>query len=222
MRIFLCGGLLALLTGCAASVHPLCDPATAEPDKRLVGMWEQHDPESAHQISYVHIAREPTEPLDKSRREPEPGLMRYSSLGHNEQTLVGDEFNSARFVCTRIGDTDYASILFADAWGFDPIELKETIFRDSRFGFLLFKYEVTDDALVVWMGSENEVAESIVSRQIAGIAKRNKQEPGKENFSEWETVCLTASTADLRAFIATGGAEKWFSDNSKIVLRRLR
>ena len=96
MKLLSACASLWLLTGCAASVHPLCDPATAEPDKRLVGMWERRDGNDAERVSYLHIAREARRPLDTSRAEPEPGLMRCWATGHDEKSLLGDDAGGGR------------------------------------------------------------------------------------------------------------------------------
>jgi hypothetical protein len=222
---------LGLLSGCAASVHPLCDPATAEPDKRLVGLWERRDGEDASHVSYLHIAREPTRALDTSRAEPEPGLMRCGATGHDEKTLVGDDFGSGRFLCTKIGYLDYASIVIDD--------LAQQANRDKQEEpaagaaspagvpgqkprFLIVRYDVTDDVLVVWPANQDDVAQSIESKQIAGVARRKVRQPGQLEFGKWEEVTLTASTEDLRKFFEAGGAEKWFREDTKTVYHRLQ
>lgn len=230
MRILFCCGLLALLTGCAASVHPLCDPATAEPDKRLVGMWERRDGEEASHVSYLHIAREATRALDTSRAEPEPGLMRCWGTGHNEKTSVGEDFGGGRFLCTKIGYLDYASFVIDDlaqhAKKAEQGEAAAGAAPDNATGpkprFMIVRYDVTDDVLVVWPANQDDVAQSIESGQIAGVARRKVRQPGQLEFGKWEEVTLTASTEELRKFFEGGGAEKWFHEDSKTVYHRLQ
>lgn len=236
MRVLLCCGLMGLLTGCAASVHPLCDPATAEPDKRLVGMWERREGDEASHVSYLHIAREPTRAFDASRAEPEPGLMRCWATGHDEKTSVGDDFGGGRFLCTKIGYLDYASIVIDDlaqhakpAEQGDPVGASappenaapvELVGQKPRF--MIVKYDVTDEVLVVWPANQDDVAQSIESGQIAGIARRKVRQPGRLEFGNWEEVTLTATTEELRRFFEAGGAEKWFREDTKTVYHRLR
>ena len=228
MRMLLCCGLLGLLSGCAASVHPLCDPATAEPDKRLVGMWERRDGEEASHVSYLHIAREPTRAFDTSRPEPEPGLMRCWATGHDEKTSVGDDFGGGRFLSTKIGYLDYASIVIDDfAQHAKPAEQGEAAPESEgapgqKPRFIIVRYDVTDDVLVVWPANQDDVAQSIESGQIAGIARRKVRRPGQFEFGKWEEVTLTASTEELRKFFEAGGAEKWFREDTKTVYHRLR
>ena len=228
MRVLLCCGLLGLLSGCATSVHPLCDPAMAEPDKRLVGMWVEHDDKvQTNIVTYVHFAREPQKPLDKNREVPEPGLMRCWTIDHDAHTSVGGQFSGGRFFCTRIGNSNYSSLVLAEVLA-SVDDSQRTSFEQSlaRFadvpGYSFVKYEVSDDQLVIWPTVQDQVAKSIVDKEIAGIAKKRKVAPGDLPFPEWEQVELTASTEELRAFIAAGRAEKWFSDDLKTVLRRLR
>ena len=222
---------LGFLSGCAASVHPLCDPATADPDKRLVGMWERREGDEESHVSYLHIAREPTRPFDTSRTEPEPGLMRCWATGHDEKTSVGDDFGGGRFLCTKIGYLDYASILIDDlAQHAKPAEKIEppadAAIPDSALGqkprFMIVRYDVTDDVLVVWPANQNDVAQSIESGQIGGIARRKVRRPGQFEFGKWEEVTLTASTEELRKLFEAGGAEKWFREDTKTVYHRLR
>ncbi|MBX9790928.1 MAG: hypothetical protein K2Y37_18575 [Pirellulales bacterium] len=224
---------LWLLAGCAASVHPLCDPATAEPDKRLVGMWERRDGNEGERVSYLHIAREAKRPLDASRSEPEPGLMRCWATGHDEKSLLGDDAGGARLLSTRIGYVDYASIVIDDlaqreaTVGVEPAnspaaEQSPPVDPARKPRFLLVRYDVTDDVLVVWPANQDAVADSIQSGRIAGVARAKVPRPGKLDFGKWEEVTLTATTAELRAFFEAGGAEKWFNEESKTVYHRLR
>jgi len=243
IRVLLCCGLLGLFSGCAASVHPLCDPTTSEADKRLVGMWERRDGDEASHVSYLHIAREPTRALDTSRAEPEPGLMRCWATGHDEKTSVGDDFGGGRFLCTKIGYLDYASIVLDDlaqhaqpaakgdaaAGAAPPAEntappknAAPAELAGQKPRFMLVKYDVTDDVLVVWPANQDDVAQSIESGQIAGIARRKVRQPGQLEFGKWEEVTLTASTDELRKFFEAGGAEKWFREDTKTVYHRLR
>jgi hypothetical protein len=224
---------LGALTGCAASVNPLCDPATAEPDKRLVGMWERREGNDAERVSYLHVAREPTRPLDATRSEPEPGLMRCFATGHDEKSLLGDDFGGGRFLCTRVGYRDYASIVIEDLARRKPTAAAEPPNEPAaaegssadparKPRFLLVRYDVTEDVLVVWPASQDEVAKSIQSGRIAGIARPKVRRPGQFDFGKWEEVTLTATTEDLRAFFEAGGTESWFSEDAKTVYHRLR
>ncbi|MGD9647133.1 MAG: hypothetical protein AB7U73_15590 [Pirellulales bacterium] len=224
---------LGLLTGCAASVHPLCDPATAEPDKRLVGMWERREGDEGERVSYLHIARESTRPLDSARGEPEPGLMRCWLTGHDEKSLLGENSGGGRFLCAHVGYLDYASIVIEDLAqhseqadadkAVEPAAAESSTTDPARKPqFLIVRYDVTDDVLVVWPALQDEVAKSIQSGRIAGIARPKVRRPGEFQFGKWEEVTLTATTEELRAFFEAGGAEKWFSEDAKTVYHRLR
>lgn len=183
---------LAFMTafaGCVPeSVNPIGKPETAQQDVQLHGLWVADSSEGEAQ--YLHIGAEPDKPLAAGAAAPEAGLMRFWLIGHTtENGRVANPFG-ARFVVSRVGGGNYASLEV-------PVDEKDA---DKPRGWWFIKYQVDQGTLTTWGMDFETVAKLIDAGKVQGTVERDSQ--GK--FSK---ALITAPSDQVEAFVQANSAQ---------------
>ncbi len=201
---------LLIACGCIPeSQQPLSDPATAQRDDRLIGLWEQTLPNGDRQ--YYHVGAEPEKPLDPTAGQVEPGLMRFWLIGHNFSTKQVTKPFGMRFFVSHIGSDDYLNLVLPLD---DPAESPSQPARAQTHTYWLLRYRVSGDQLELWGIPLDVAAAEVDSGRLAGEVVR---EDGKV-----QSVTFREPTEKLVAYLQGGGNRTLFPDSSRSVYRRVR
>jgi len=217
-RLLLLVFAICLLTfaSCSVSKNPISAIEDAERDERLVGVWIADEDDGkvsnkAHGDAYLHIGAEPDSPISLTRKEPEPALMRFVLVGH-EQKLgrkVVEPF-AGRFFVSKVGEQYFVNMLF----DYGPKDM-----QDAKPGYRFMTYSVDDDRLEFWFAADELFVKAVKDGTLAGkivkIGGRFKIEAAE----------LTATSEELTAFLKTDAGKKAFArdgDDGKLTFRRLR
>lgn len=154
-------GIAFLLCGCVDVTEPLSDADKAEPDKRLLGMWERQKPKKGDRCEIDC-------PVIKGHPK---GLMHVVYNGRP------DDLNSSFwFFTTTIGKHNYANIYIKE-----DIQKRDPFFADFRQEgefqkwakgtkrrYFIFRYVLCEDKLIVDGGGEQAVAKLMAAEAIEG------------------------------------------------------
>jgi hypothetical protein len=210
LRFALCGVVLCTLASCVESDRPLSDALKSEQDSRLDGLWSLTNKQG--DVEYLHIGAEASEPVDRNRVEPEPGMMRYCTITHSHQARGLGKAGEGHFFRTKIDGEDFAN------WVIPADEAKH---KPMTYCFL--KYSVDEKQLVMWDQDAEATAKAIEAGKLKGVVQRKKNQ-GKSATAEFDELRITDSTENIAAFFAAGGAKSCFPDkaSAKIVYTRVR
>jgi hypothetical protein len=210
LRPLLYAAVVLLLASCVESDRPLSDVLKAAPDARLYGLWARTS--ESGDVDYLHIGFETSEPLDRARTEPEPGLMRYCTVAHSNQARGLGKAGEGRFYRTQINGEDFAN------W---VIPADEAQRKPLTYCFL--KYQVNDKQLILWDQDPEATAKAVERGQLKGVVKRKKNQ-GVPLAGEFDELRLTDTSENIAAFLAGGGDKTCFPDktSAKTVYNRVR
>jgi hypothetical protein len=180
-----------LCPGCEDSKNPLSDPQTSKADGRLAGVWRTRN--EGGDVSYYHIGfLGDNIPV---------GVMRVVTATHSPDGKLNPPGEFLLFRTT-LGQADYLNLTAAkeeqvkriQASGWDPAIVGD---------YLLFKYRVEGDKLLVW--------------PVDGDAKRRAIESGKlkgtiEQRGDDTKVRLTDTTENLARYVASAGDSLFSQD----------
>lgn len=185
-----------LLTGCAESENPLSDPLKTKPDARLAGVWRvQGDQYSVGPVG---------DGLPES-------VMRMVGVPHSKDGKLTPP-GELLFFPTALGSNTYLNVTDGADWKVESLKKKDWRSIDS---YVLAKYKVEGDTLLVWPMAAGAVKSAIETGKIKGVARRIPvKNPGAKAKSR-EQVMLTDTTENLARFVASEG-DRLFS---KEVLR---
>ena len=184
-----------LVAGCDDSTAPLSDASKATPDKRLIGLW-QHKHQNG--VTYYHVGY-------LGGKAPE-GMMRVVTVSHPNNGELQKPQQFLAFASDLGGDSylnmavvtqeQLASIL-EDGWKAGLLE-----------SYILLRYRVDGDALLVWAMNNKAKSEAIEGGRIKGEIK------------DATFVRFTDTTENLAQFVVAAGDEL-FSDDP-LRLERVR
>jgi hypothetical protein len=181
------------LTGCDDSKTPLSDPQTSKPDGRLDGVWRLRGEDG--QVTYYHIGR-------ADEKLPQ-GVMRAVGVTHRERRVEPP----AEFLMfpTVLGNKTYLNMTEGKEQQTKLIEEKGWKAVDS---YLIFKYQVDGDKLLVWVMDGDAKKRAIEGGKIKGVIEQNK--PAK----------FTDTTENLARFVSEAGNELF--PNEPVRLERIK
>lgn len=191
-----------LLTGCFPQFEqPVSDPALAQQDLDLHGLWVHQQSEAG--LQYLHIGGESEKPLDANREEPELGLMRliYSSYDAKSRKLGGPL--TFRFFASHVGDVAIANLVL-------PFEGST---ETGPTTFWLMKYRVSGNQLETWTMNNDAAAQAVESGALRGIVEREGR--------RIKRVLISDSSENVATFLAQGGHTRLFPDDQKTVYQRV-
>jgi len=197
--LVLAGVLLvcALGGGCDDSKVPLSQPDEAKIDQSLVGLWRQ---EESGETNYYHVGR-------LGGRTPK-GLLRVVGVGHSSDGELRDP-NQVLVFPTRIEGIDCLNVVGAEQGQIDS--LQKAGWKGEMFeAFILVKYRVEGDVLLLWPMDPQAKRRAIESGRIQGEIKEGLV----------PRIRFTDSAENLRRLIASEG-DKLFSDKP-LRLERVR
>lgn len=209
LRLLLACGVLLSLGACVESDHPIADVSTSQQDPRLYGLWRQTNTDG--ETNYIMIGAEESEPLEAGRSAVEPGLMCYWAITQNAQTHAVPEPEGARFYCTPVGDQDFANWV-------TPVD-EQNKGRPTTYFFV--KYHVAGDRLSVWVQDLEITAAAIEAGKLKGVVQR-KPKTAAIGADTIESVKITDTSENIKAFLAGGGAVSCFPDKNKIEYQKIR
>ena len=163
--------LSALLAGCPESVHPVSDPATAEYDPELFGVW--HGTFEDDTEIYLHIG------------PGEHGLTRAVLIEHKEN---GGGLRIENYVAfpTRLPKLKVLNVRSLD---------------DASRGYSIVRYKLEDkDELVFWLTSYPAVREDIKAGKLKGIAESGQFEDTRITASSTELAAYLHGSDRARLF----------------------
>lgn len=146
--------VVPILAGCVPVTEPVGDVSKAEPDKRILGIWQKDDG-STYEIDIPEVAGNPK------------GLMR--TLGNGKPD---DLSNCFWFHLTTIGKHTYATIYlhpteqakFAD---FREAGAFEKWMKGDNHRYFIFKYTLDGDNLTVDGGNDTAFKKLMADEKIA-------------------------------------------------------
>ena len=179
-----------LCAGCGFSEHPLSDESDSVIDTELLGWWEGEPEKPAKRIVVGRV----------------PGTQRTLEvvglkLDKNKQVVVERHVLFA----TQIAGKKYLSMSTKDV----EIGMNGAKKKLGK-GYMLFRYRIDGDVLHAAYMDNEVLGAQIAAKQIGGKASRTgtKKVDGKE-VPTYSEVGLTASKAELRAWIAKAPANLW-------------
>ena len=176
-----------LLVGCDDSKNPLSNPQTSKPDARLAGLWRQQD--TSGNTNFYHIGR-------AGESLPE-GVMRVISAAHSGDGELHEPGQLLIFPTTLAGAT-YLNVTDGNKQQVKLIEEQGWKGVDS---YILLKYKVDGDTLLVWPTDGDAKKKAIESGKVKGLVE--KQDSGTK-------VVFTDTTENLARFFA-GAADSLFA-----------
>jgi hypothetical protein len=146
-------GIALLLCGCVGVTEPLSDADKAEPDKRLLGMWERQEPNKGD-FRRLEIDC----PVVKGNPE---GLMRVVYNGRPD-----DLNRTSWFFTTTIGKHNYANYIERADFRQEGAFQKWT--KGNKRYYFIFRYVLDGDKLTVDGGARQEVLRLMKAEKIMG------------------------------------------------------
>lgn len=151
-RLFFVLAFLSWLSGCAPmSVNPLSDPAAAEIDQRLIGVWYPQDPEDGH--GYVHFVK-----------SQDKGWLDVVIIDYKKSGGVGIE--TFQMFTTKLGQHYFMNMIEM------PSKEKEKKNEDEKYNLIFYKF--LDGSLLFRFMSDKLVAQSIERGELKGTVNRGK------------------------------------------------
>lgn len=155
-KLFVLLVFLVWSSGCAPmSVHPLSDPATAEIDQRLIGVWYPQDTEEGH--GYVHFV----ESKDK-------GWLDVVIIDYKKSGGVGIE--TLQMFTTKLGQHHFMNII--------DRPLTEVGKKNEDEKYNLIFYEFLEGNLSFRFMTPELVAQSIERGELKGRMNKEKWTKG--------------------------------------------
>ena len=87
--------------------------------------------------------------------------------------------------------------------------------------YFFVKYRVDEKELTVWIQEPETTAQAIEAGKLKGVVTRKKKDCAP-NGSEIEPLRITASSENIAAFFAGGGAATCYPDKNKVIYTRVR
>ena len=185
MRVFvsLLLGACLLIAGCDDSTVPLSDPSKASLDKQLVGLWK-HDHQNG--VTYYHVGR-------LGGNAPE-GVMRVVIVSHQND---GELQQPSQLIAFR-SDIDGKSYLnLAGATQEQLTSIQQSGWQaDMLDSYILVKYRVEDDGLLLWATNKDAKKKAIQDGKIKGEIKEG---------DGGTRIRFTDTTENLAKFVAAAG-----------------
>jgi len=176
--------LLALTFACVDSKHPLSEVEHSQPVEELVGLWLN---QAGPAVEYVHVGQ--------AGGAFPAGLMRVIICRHEENSVLQRPGRLFMFA-TILNGEHFLNIAAIKEENFECIE-KKGWKAELIEGYLLAKYQLQGDELLVWPLNPDSKLELIASGKIAGTVDKEK------NVS-----LITAPTAELiKLFTSAEGKE---------------
>lgn len=164
LRTFLIFGLaviVCLFTGCFESTNPLSDPADRPLDKRLIGLWQyQHE----GGVAYYHVG-------SLGRNAPK-GVMQFVMVGRSRDGDI-EKISQAVAFPTEIGAYAYLNLAEADPEQIAKIQ-KEGWIPGLLDSYVILKYRVEEDAVLVWPMGSNAAKKAIEAGTVKGSIKERE------------------------------------------------
>jgi hypothetical protein len=173
-----------LFAGCDDSKNPLSDPQNSKPDTRLVGVWRLRG--DGGEVTYYHIG-----PLGDKLPS---SLMRVVAVTHSRNGELQPPGEMLLFPTT-LGTNTYLNIAEAKEQQIKPLEEKGWN-PEVLSGFLLPKYKVVGDTLLVWPADRDAKKAAIEAGKLKGVVE--KQDSGNK-------VRFTDTSENVARFIASAG-----------------
>jgi hypothetical protein len=188
---------LLFASGCLPTTEGLSDPAKAEVDDGLCGVWVMKD---GDETAVLTVGR------SKAEGTP-PGLMEAATVSYSSRFKTAERPKVNFFFVSKVGDQTYANVLAGKAK--PPVLEKRGDFATWQRGkdrrFVIFRYEVKKDSLTVWFFPWEE---------RAALAKAQKWEQ--------DAGFLEADRASLRAYLARSRGKDFEKKGRKDVYSRLK
>lgn len=182
MRVFvsLLLGACLLIAGCDDSTVPLSDASKASLDKQLVGLWK-HDHQNG--VTYYHVGR-------LGGNAPD-GVMRVVVVSHQN----GGELQQPSQLLAFRSDIDGKSYLNLAGGTQEQVKsIQESGWQaDMLNSFILVKYRVEDDGLLLWATNKDAKKTAIQDGKIKGEIKEG---------DGGTRVRFTDTTENLAKFVA--------------------
>jgi len=168
------GGLL-ILASCD-STNPLSNPGDAKPDPGLAGVWRMKEGEEVH---YYHIGR-------FGGKAPD-AVMLVAAVTHSSNGTLERAANTVLFP-TKLGSARYLNVA-GDLTDAQYDKLHETGWSPDLFkSYLLFKYQLDGDTLLLWTMDDDAKAKAIKAGKIKGETPKDGRPTltdTTENLARW-------------------------------------
>ena len=173
-----------LVAGCDDSTVPLTAPSQASPDERLIGVW-RHAYDGG--TTYYLVGR-------LGGKAPE-SVMRVVSVTQPKGGELHQPHQMLLFP-SRIGGESYLNL--AGVSEEQLASIRESGWRSGMLGsYILLKYEVRDDAVMVWATDPESKRKAIEAGKIQGEIQ--------EGDNGGKRIRFTDTTEKLAAFVAAEG-----------------
>ena len=180
---FLLLGASLLIAGCDDSTVPLSDASKASPDKQLVGLWK-HDHQNG--VTYYHVGR-------LGNNAPE-GVMRVVIVSHQNDAELQQPSQLLAFR-SDINGKSYLNL--AGATQEQLASIRENGWQaDMLDSYILVKYRVEDDGLLLWAMNKEAKKKAIQDGKIKGEIKEG---------DGGTRIRFTDTTENLAKFVAAAG-----------------
>ncbi len=156
--VSLCTCLLA--AGCDDSKNPLSDPQTAKLNSDLTGTWRSREEyRKGVEVTYVHTGTD---------ADGLPcGVMRVALVTHDRDGTMRRPSELLAF-STRIGANTYLNVTPVDD---ERLNLLKKKGWNAIDGYLLFRYKVEGDTLVLWKMDSDAKQRAIEDKKVNGEIK---------------------------------------------------
>lgn len=192
------------LASCIRLSAPLSDPDKAKPDRDLLGVWSASENGSkgpAYPFLFVG---------DSGQRHVPPGIMKMIQVDSDKQNNVIAK-EPLYFFTTSLGNSRYANLL--DGVAADREKFPTWNKRNIK-EYLLIKYQVEHDKLMVWL-PDSRAAEALIQ---AGKIKGTVQEQGLVKLK----IVTVTDAASFSQFLGNGGDKVLFPDKGELIYSRVK
>lgn len=179
-------GVCVLLASCIDSKDPLCKPEEAKQDTALAGVWRTDLEDGS--VDYYHLA--------PAGDKLPSGVMRVVTVAYNKKGSLSRPGEMLAF-STEIGKNHYLNIAFIEDKNldqFDSAGWKPELVN----GYLIVKYQVQDDTLIVWAMDPKMKRQAIADEKLKGTIDKN-------------AVFFTDTPKNLAAFLADPQNDDFFT-----------
>jgi len=190
-----------ILPGCVLK-EPLSNPDQAKLDDRLIGAWKHEDEKSKDQQSILFIGK-------ADLRRALPGIMKAVIVENDGKKQI--QVRTYYFFPTCLGEVNYANLL--DESSLDGAKEK-TWDRNRVQEWLLIKYSLENDRLTILLPDAIAAEKAITTGEVKG----NVEETW---LLKIKRITFTDSK-DLSRFLVSGGDQKLFSDDHKMLFSRIK
>lgn len=205
-----------LLSSCSLTFgvkNPLSDPDKAKPDARLFGAWrileERQNNQHPKETHLLFLGK-------SGHRDAPSGTMKCVVAGIKaDHNVYADEY--LYFFTTSIGNSTYANLF--EGVVFDRAKFPTWDKRNIKL-YLLAKYKVEGDRLIVWLMSRDAAEATIQKGQVKGTIE---EEEKKEGFIRGKVKVTTLTDVEeLSKFLANGGDKVLFPEKDKMIFSRVK